>query len=63
MKRYYLVVCTVILILFLVFGLAPMLFSAKSDLGVLAALAVIFFVVPTVAAFSFKKFKKWGVKK
>lgn len=63
MKQYFLVVSTVLLILFLMFVVAPMLFSAKNDLAVFASLFILLFVVPSIAVFSVKKYKTWSVKK
>ncbi|MEW2741624.1 hypothetical protein ABZ131_20905 [Providencia rettgeri] len=63
MKQYFLVVSTALLILFLMFVLAPMLFSAKNDLAVLASIVILLFVVPSIAVFSIKKYKTWSVKK
>lgn len=62
MKTYSLIVCTALLNIFLLCFVTPTLFSAKSDFGVLGALIVVFFAVPVVTVFSFKKIKKWSVR-
>ncbi|MCC8366157.1 hypothetical protein J8V57_07650 [Xenorhabdus sp. PB61.4] len=63
MKQYLLITTSILLSLFLVFGVAPTLFSAKSDLSVVIAIIIILFVVPAILYFTIKKLIKWSKNK